>query len=223
MNKSSCLYKVPLFNPLTMNERDNIQCLLHHKTFQKGELIFSPGDQEQLSIISSGAMKIYRISKTGKEQLIRIVKEGGYDGENYLFGLTNDSLYGEAITKTKVCILYKTEFNKLIELYPQLSCRLLQLNAHKTVAVEKQLELLALDRIEDRLALYISRLSTLPTIIEDEIVILPLSMKELANYLATSPETISRKFKNFQERGLIIRKGKKVTLLNAFWSEFHFL
>ncbi|EPE0985172.1 Crp/Fnr family transcriptional regulator [Listeria innocua] len=206
-----------------MNERNNIQCLLHHKTFHKGELIFSPGDQEQLSIISSGAMKIYRTSKTGKEQLIRIVKEGEYDGENYLFGLTNDSLYGEAVTKTEVCILYKTEFNKLIELYPQLSCRLLQLNAHKTVAVEKQLELLALDRIEDRLALYISRLSPLPTIIEDEIVILPLSMKELANYLATSPETISRKFKNFQERGLIIRNRKKMTLLNAFWSEFDFL
>ncbi|HAZ0650925.1 Crp/Fnr family transcriptional regulator [Enterococcus faecium] len=223
MNKLGCLCKVPLFNPLTMNEKNNIRCLLHHKTFQKGELIFSPGDQEQLSIVASGAMRIYRISKTGKEQFIRIVKEGEYDGENYLFGLINDSLYGEAIKETKVCILYKTEFNKLIELYPQLSCRLLQLNARKTVELERQLELLALDRIEDRLALYISRLSPLPTIIEDEIVTLPLSMKELANYLATSPETISRKFKNFQERKLIIRKGKKVTLLKTFWNEFNFL
>ncbi len=66
-------------------------------------------------------MRIYRISKTGKEQFIRIVKEGEYDGENYLFGLINDSLYGEAIKETKVCILYKTEFNKLIELYPNLA------------------------------------------------------------------------------------------------------
>ncbi|EAG2936473.1 Crp/Fnr family transcriptional regulator, partial [Listeria monocytogenes] len=41
--------------------------------------------------------------------------------------------------------------------------------------------------------------------------------------LATSPETISRKFKNFQERKLIIRKGKKVTLLKTFWNEFNFL
>ena len=97
MNKLGCLCKVPLFNPLTMNEKNNIQCLLHHKTCQKGELIFSPGDQEQLSIVASGAMRIYRISKTGKEQFIRIVKEGEYDGENYLFGLINDSLYGEAI------------------------------------------------------------------------------------------------------------------------------
>lgn len=100
---------------------------------------------------------------------------------------------------------------------------MLQLNARKTVELERQLELLALDRIEDRLALYISRLSPLPTIIEDEIVTLPLSMKELANYLATSPETISRKLKNFQERKLIIRKGKKVTLLKTFWNEFNFL
>ncbi len=209
MNKLGCLCKVPLFNPLTMNEKNNIQCLLHHKTFQKGELIFSPGDQEQLSIVASGAMRIYRISKTGKEQFIRIVKEGEYDGENYLFGLINDSLYGEAIKETKVCILYKTEFNKLIELYPQLSCRLLQLNARKTVELERQLELLALDRIEDRLALYISRLSPLPTIIEDEIVTLPLSMKELANYLSLALKLFLVNLKTFKKENLLFGKEKK--------------
>ncbi|MGM0172919.1 Crp/Fnr family transcriptional regulator [Enterococcus sp. DIV0800] len=223
MEKSGCLYRVPLFNPLTIDEKNSIQCLIHHKTFQKGEIIFSPNSEEQLSIISSGAMRIYSISKTGKEQFIRIVKEGEYEGENYLFGLINDSLYGEAIKETKLCILYKTDFNRLIELYPQLSCRLLQLNACKTIEIEKQLRLLALDRIEDRLALYFCQLFTLPAIIENKTIILPMSMKELANYLATSPETISRKLKNLQERKLIIRKGKKITLLETFWDEYDFL
>ena len=88
-----------------------------------------------------------------------IVNEGEYDGENYLFGLSNDSLYGEAIKETKVCILYKSDFNKLINLYPQLSCKLLQLNAYKSLEIEKQLQLLAIDSIEDRLATYISQLS----------------------------------------------------------------
>ena len=200
MANIGCVHRVPLFSNLAKDEQSGVQNLLHHKTFQKGEIVFSPDSQEQLSIVSVGAMRIYKLSRTGKEQLIRIVREGEYDGENYLFGLTNETLYAEAIKETKVCILFKSDFNKLIELYPQLGCKLLQLNALKSLEVEKQLQLLAIDHIEDRLASYLSQLS-----------------------LATSPESISRKLKVFQEKGLINRKGKKIQLLKSFWEEFDFL
>lgn len=76
MKNSGCLCTVPLFAPLSLDEKNEIKCLLHHQTFKKGEIIFSPSSEEQLLIISLGAMKIYRISRTGKEQLIRIVKKG---------------------------------------------------------------------------------------------------------------------------------------------------
>ena len=209
MANIGCVHRVPLFSNLAKDEQSGVQNLLHHKTFQKGEIVFSPDSQEQLSIVSVGAMRIYKLSRTGKEQLIRIVREGEYDGE--------------AIKETKVCILFKSDFNKLIELYPQLGCKLLQLNALKSLEVEKQLQLLAIDHIEDRLASYLSQLSSLPTIIDNETVTVPVSMKELASYLATSPESISRKLKVFQEKGLINRKGKKIQLLKSFWEEFDFL
>lgn len=221
MKNSGCLCTVPLFAPLSLDEKNEIKCLLHHQTFKKGEIIFSPSSEEQLLIISLGAMKIYRISRTGKEQLIRIVKEGDYDGENYLFGLPNDCLYGEAVEETKTCTLYKSDFNKVMARYPQLSYRLLQLNACKTVAVEKQLQLLAFDRIEDRLALYLNQLSIAAKM--GEPITLPISIRELANYLATSPETISRKLRDFQERQLITRKGKQITLLEEFWLIFNYI
>lgn len=48
-------------------------------------------------------------------------------------------------------------------------------------------------------------------------------MRELANYLATSPETISRKLRDFQERQLITRKGKQITLLEEFWFIFNYI
>lgn len=223
MTKIGCVHRVPLFNNLACDERSEVQKLLYHKTFQKGEIIFSPDDPEQLSIVSAGAMKIYKLSKTGKEQLIRIVNEGEYDGENYLFGLSNNSLYGEAIKETKVCILYKSDFNKLINLYPQLSCKLLQLNAYKSLEVEKQLQLLAIDSIEDRLATYFSQLSLLSEVMTEETITIPVSLKELASYLATSPETISRKLRAFQEGGLINRKGKEIILFRSFWNKFDFL
>lgn len=38
---------------------------------------------------------------------------------------------------------------------------------------------------------------------------LPMSKKDLATYLGTTPETISRKFSSLEERGLIKRHTQK--------------
>jgi len=59
MTKIGCVHRVPLFNNLACDEQSKVQELLYHKTFKKGEIIFSPDDPEQLSIISAGAMRIY--------------------------------------------------------------------------------------------------------------------------------------------------------------------
>ncbi|WP_423978734.1 helix-turn-helix domain-containing protein [Lactococcus lactis] len=44
----------------------------------------------------------------------------------------------------------------------------------------------------------------------EETITIPVSLKELASYLATSPETISRKLRAFQEGGLIIERERKL-------------
>ena len=61
MTKIGCVHRVPLFNNLACDEQSKVQELLYHKTFKKGEIIFSPDDPEQLSIISAGAMRIYKL------------------------------------------------------------------------------------------------------------------------------------------------------------------
>lgn len=40
MTKIGCVHRVPLFNNLACDERSEVQELLYHKTFQKGEIIF---------------------------------------------------------------------------------------------------------------------------------------------------------------------------------------
>ena len=39
-------------------------------------------------------------------------------------------------------------------------------------------------------------------------------MKELAAFLATSPETLSRRLRNFEEKNIIKRDGKVIHILN---------
>ena len=47
-------------------------------------------------------MKIYQLSSAGKEQLLRVIEPGGYAGEDALFGVMNDNLYGETLEETQI-------------------------------------------------------------------------------------------------------------------------
>lgn len=57
----------------------------------------------QLAIVAHGSLKIYQLSSAGKEQLLRVIEPGGYAGEDALFGVMNDNLYGETLEETQIC------------------------------------------------------------------------------------------------------------------------
>lgn len=210
MAEHLCVTLVPLFNHLDITEQEKINQLIYHRRFQKGEEIFQLGD-EKLVIVARGKMKVYQLSANGKEQLLRVVHPGGYEGENQLFGAKNESLIGEAIEATEVCVLTKKDFNGLLLEYPQLMLKLLQLNAQKSLQLEQQTHFLTMERIEERLATYLLDLAQVQNTTHP---ILPMKMKELATFLGTTPETLSRKFKLLETTGLLARKGKQIERLD---------
>ncbi|MDX8417115.1 cyclic nucleotide-binding domain-containing protein [Absicoccus intestinalis] len=84
-----CVALVPLFHDLSRQEQQKIMKLVHHRTYEKNEEIFRPGD-ERLDIVASGRLKVYELTASGKEQLLRVVGPGGYEGEKqeFICGLT---------------------------------------------------------------------------------------------------------------------------------------
>lgn len=47
-----------------------------------------------------------------------------------------------------------------------------------------------------------------------------MSLKDLASYLGTSAESLSRYFKEFETKGWIERHYRKIIIKPAFWEEF---
>ncbi len=78
---------------------------------------------------------------------------------------------------------------------------------------EKQQTRYATETVDTRIAMFIAESleSEDSTIVE-----LPMSKKDLASYLGTTPETISRKLNEFEEAGLIKRlSNKKIKVLDV--------
>lgn len=205
-----CVSLVPLFADLPEKDQLKINSLASHRHYQKGEMIFQPGD-EKLQIVARGNMKVYQLSASGREQLLRVAQPGDYEGEAQLFGLENDSFFGQAMENTEICSLSKADFNRLLLENPQLSLKLLELSAQKLLATERQTQFLAMERVEERLASYLLDLAKAAG---SDQVQLPMKMKDIAFYLGTTPETLSRKFKLLEKMGYLKRTGKQVKILD---------
>ena len=77
--------------------------------------------------------------------------------------------------------------------------------------VEQQARFLMMEKVDERLATY---LLDLAKVAESDQVVLPMKMKELALFLGTTPETLSRKLKRFEEKQWIRRNKRTVWLLD---------
>ena len=206
-----CVSHVPLFNRLPEGEQDRIESLVHRRNFRKGETIYSPGDEPVLIIVATGKLKVYQLSDSGREQLLRLVGPGEYVGQNALFGAVNGNVYVDALEDTLTCTLRQSDFKNLLLKEPTLAIRILEINARIAADLEKQSRFLLMEDVETRLATYLLDLSRSG---DQESFTVSMKWKDLAAYLGTTAETLSRKLKKLEDDGIIRRKGRKVDILD---------
>ena len=148
MKEHHCTSIVPLFNHLSEEEQDKIESLVIHCHFNKGETVWQPGDEPLLIIVASGSMKVYMIAGNGREQLLRLLSPGSYEGANALLGARAQDLFIDTLEATDACLLRKSDFTALLEKTPKLALKLLEINAQRMAdtmvkeAEQKKAELL---------------------------------------------------------------------------------
>ena len=212
MKTHHCVSMVPLFNHLSGEDQEQIDRLVSHRHFHKGETIWPPGNDPLLIIVARGTLKVYMISFSGREQLLRILNPGDYEGVNTLLGAMAQDIFIDSITDTEVCLLREKDFTALLSRTPQLALKLLELYAQRMADTENQTRFLTMENVETRLATYLQALSL--QVSPSSRLTLPMKMKDLASYLGTTPETLSRKLHNLEDKEIISRKGRKLRILS---------
>jgi len=117
------------------------------------------------------------------------------------------SNYAEAISEVSICRIHKKDMDDYLGAYPEIMRRILSDVTKRLQVSEKQTMQVGMEQVESRIIDFLSEY------VEDEenhtYVTLPMSKKDLASYLGTTPETISRKFSSLEERGLIKQHTQK--------------
>ena len=203
----SCLNIVPIFSHLKDIQKDEILNLINSVKYKKGEMVYRAGEKSSsLFIINSGKIKKYRLSESGKEQLIQILRPGDFTGGLSLFSESIYEAYAEAMEDTWVCAVKSSDLQELLLKYPSISLKILNEFSSRLEQSEKQTTSISTERVETRIALYLADYA------EDNNTRnfkLPMSRKELASFLGTTPESVSRKLLELEEAKLIIQKPQR--------------
>lgn len=182
---NSCIMLVPIFNHLEREQMEEIVKSTRSTSYKKGEIIYREGEtDDSLYIVSKGKIKIYRLSDSGKEQLVRILNPGDFTGELALFRESTHKAYAEAMSETDVCIMKRNDLQQFLLKYPTISLKILSEFSNRLETSEKQTTRFATEKVETRLALFIAECLNKDGPMEIE---LPMSKKDLASYLGTTP------------------------------------
>ncbi|HDK7138530.1 TPA: Crp/Fnr family transcriptional regulator [Clostridium botulinum] len=212
-----CARKVPIFSSLSGEELIKIVNMTGHEAFKKGETICNEGDKsETLVIINEGKVKLCKLTKEGKEQIIHILSSGDFFGELNLFNDNesyNFSAY--AISDVKICTLTKNKMDEILLKNPDISLKILKEVTRRLAETETLAQNLATNDADIRIANMILDFGEKYGVNKEQYIEikLPINREEMANYVGVTRETISRKLSKFEDLDIIKLVGNKVIII----------
>ncbi len=206
-----------IFSSLSDNELNELAKLAVERSLTPNEFIFWDGDNpEWFYLIAKGRVKVLKHSSSGKEFVIAFFGAGEMFGEVAVFEGKPYPASAQAVTETRVVGIRRKDFLAFLASRPQVALSIISVLGERLRDAQSRLRDLAVERVEQRLASVLLRLSSKlgPT--------LPFTRQEIADMAGTTTETAIRVMSQFRDRGIvsstrgriIIRDKEKLRLLS---------
>lgn len=204
-----CVSRVPIFGGLTRLEQEEVATFARPVTVAKGELVYAAGDEHsRLLVMHHGRVKISHLAATGQEQVVRTATEGDVVGERaFLTGHRPDH-YATALEDSQMCVFDHQDLAELLRSYPVIGERMLRTLSDRLASTERLLAAVTSSDVTARVAAYLLDLSG--SWRDGALTVqLPMAKKEVASYLGTTPETLSRRLAALVDAGVIELRGRR--------------
>ncbi len=205
--------QIPLFHGLATEQLEDLSMIIVDQEIKRNQPIFSEGDEAKgLYIVVSGRVKVFKLSFDGKEQILHILGAGEPFAEVAVFTGSSYPASSMTMEKSRLFFIPRQPFYDLIGRNPSLAMMMLATLSHRLRQFSNMIESLSLKEVPGRLATHLLLLSDQDG--GQEAVRLPIAKTQLAAYLGTIPETLSRILAKMVARGYIKSDGPLITLYN---------
>lgn len=211
--KLTTLQKCRYFDNVSEHILQRISLHMWLYRFDQGESVFWEGEESKgLYIVERGSVKLFKISKQGREMVLQVF----YDGESFnevpVFDGGTNPVSVSALETSDLWIIDAETIRTCINKYPEVSkAIILNLSVNLRMLVEK-VEELSFYQVTTRLARLISGLP------EDQLVgkaDIRLTRDELAARLGTVREVVARSLRELERSGAIKVSRKRIEIING--------
>jgi CRP/FNR family transcriptional regulator len=197
---------------LLPTDRTRLRQIAAARRVRRGQLLFHEGEPcAAMFIVAEGLVKVFKLAADGRERVLHVFRPGEALAEAALFG---DAVYpasAQALSPGLLVALPRLPLLALLRDDPPMCFRILASLSVKLKVLTQRLETTAFQGVAARLAAYL--------LAEQReqgraLLRLPLAKKDLAAYLAMSPETLSRLLAALRASGALVSRGRHVHLLD---------
>jgi CRP-like cAMP-binding protein len=207
------LRKAPLFASLTEDEMRALQIRITNRTYRRGEILFSEGDPcRGLFVVGRGKVRIYKVSSSGREQVLSMEGPGSSFAEVPVFDGGNYPASAAASEESELLFISRKDFQEFCREHPEVALKVIAVVGSRLRRLVGIIEDLSFTTIRQRLIALIVRLAQSSTqrCAEGVRVELSKSQQDLAAELGTVRELVSRNLSRLQAEGYVEVNGRSI-------------
>ncbi len=202
------LKSIAYFSGLSPVELDSVRQLIFEKTAERGEIILFEGESaEALFFVASGAVKVFKTSAEGKEQILNIVRPGESFNDVPIFDDAPNPASAQAMGPVVLYGIRKGELRGIIRDHPQMALNIIKVLAERVRQLVSLVEDLSFRHVIGRVAKILlehagDRADPSPR----------LTQQEMAAMAGTAREVVGRSLKALEEGGAIRLERHRIVI-----------
>ena len=207
------LRKAPLFTGLSENEMAALRRRVSSKKYDRGELLFSEGDAcRGLFLVGRGKIRIFKVSASGREQILSVEGPGSSFAELPVFDGGNYPASAAASEESEVLFISRKDFQEFCREHPEVGLKVIAVVGARLRRLVGIIEDLSFTTVRQRLIGLIVRLAQASSTRTSDGVHVELTktQQDLAAELGTVRELVSRNLGRLQAEGFLDVNGRNI-------------
>jgi CRP-like cAMP-binding protein len=201
LNKLWFLRRLDLFEGLSEAQIELIASLMRDRTCAAGEDVTVRPSGDRIYVIKKGRVRIHQ-----GDVAVAVLRPGQMFGTSALFGAAVTRERAVAVdADVLICDAPAAKFLQIMAAHPVLAAKMMTLLARQMFEIEQNLERVATDTVDQRLADILLQLASGDG---GNLCVRNMSQAELARMIGASRESVSRALSRW-EREQIIRSGQR--------------
>lgn len=209
----TCDFRELVFSNLNSEDFDRVCNNKIELCFSKGQMINAEGETvTDFKYLKSGLVKLFRLTAAGEEQIIAITRPYEFVSNTHVFSEDKYKYSLSALEDSVACTINLDLVRELIEKNGGFGLQLITVLSRTTERIISQGLDIRNRNLAGRVAYVLSYFSK--EIYHSRVFDLPVSRKEIADFISMSTANVIRTFSEFKRDGIIKSYGRTIEIID---------